>query len=357
MTGLYIHVPFCRKKCPYCDFYSVGFNPNRAPEFYNDLAKRYTDAVIRNIRHYNEQYDTIYFGGGTPILLARQIPRILAEVNRTSGAEITIECNPLDMDEETLKILFDCGVNRLSVGVQSVSGRDLRFLGRTHTFEQAKKAILTATKVGFCDISVDIMLGLPGQDHASITYTIVQLRELPITHISAYMLKIEPNTAFGKNTPELPDEDKTAELYLSFGRMLGGGFEQYEISNFARGGMKSLHNLKYWKREEYIGIGAAAHSFYKGRRFEVARNLKEFIASEHQTELVTDDNPNELEEKIMLGLRLSEGIPEELYSRIINGLPLIPKEYYTLENGRLALTPKGFLVSNEIIATLLENLK
>ena len=336
----------------------MGFSPERNPDFSNDLAERYADAVIRNIHYYNEVYDTVYFGGGTPILLARQIPKILAEVRRAESTEITVECNPLDMDEKTLKILYDCGVNRLSVGVQSVSELDLRFLGRTHTFEQAKQAILTASRVGFCDISIDLMLGLPEQDHATITYTIVQLRELPITHISAYMLKVEPNTVFGKKPPELPDEDSTAERYLQLVRMLDTiVFKQYEISNFAKGGMKSLHNLKYWKREEYIGIGAAAHSFYKGRRFEIARNLKEFIASGHQTELVTDDDPNELEEKIMLGLRLCEGIPEELYSRVIDGLPLIPKEYYTLENGRLSLTPRGFLVSNEIIATLLENLR
>lgn len=355
--GLYIHVPFCRRKCPYCDFYSVGFNPELNPDFSNDLAERYADAVLRNIRHYNERYDTVYFGGGTPILLARQIPRILAEVHRTASAEVTVECNPLDMDEETLKILYDIGVNRLSVGLQSVSGKDLRLLGRTHTFEQAKQAIMTANKAGFCDISVDLILGLPDQDHTTLVYTISKLRELPITHVSAYMLKIEPNTAFGKNPPPLPSEDEAAAAYLTISRMLdGSGFKQYEISNFAKGGMTSRHNLKYWRREEYIGIGAAAHSFYKGRRFEVARNLREFISSERQIELVTDENPNELEEKIMLGLRLTEGIPEELYSRVQNGLPLIPKEYYTLEKGRLSLTPRGFLVSNEIIATLLNNI-
>lgn len=357
MIGLYIHIPFCRKKCPYCDFYSVGFNPRRAPEFCDDLAVRYADAVIRNIRYYNEEYDTVYFGGGTPILLARQIPRILAECKIKSGAEITVECNPLEMDEQTLKILHSCGVNRLSVGLQSASGKDLRFLGRTHTFEQAKQAILTAGKVGFCDISVDLILGLPGQDHSFAVYTIKKLRELPITHISAYLLKIEPNTAFGHSPPPLPSEDDTASIYLAMARMLErDGFEQYEISNFAKGGMKSLHNLKYWRREEYLGIGAAAHSFYKGKRFAVARDLKGFIAAEHQTELITDDDPNELEERIMLGLRLTEGIPEELYSRVQGALPLIPKEYYRLENGRLSLTRSGFLVSNEIIATLLNHL-
>lgn len=347
MTGLYIHVPFCRKKCPYCDFYSVGFR--------EDLAEQYADAVLRNIRYYNERYDTVYFGGGTPILLARHIPRILAEVHRTASAEVTVECNPLEMDKETLTGLFNSGVNRLSVGVQSAVNAELRALGRTHTFEQARQAILTANEVGFYDISADIMLGTPGQDLSSLTYTIKRLRELPITHISAYLLKIEPNTVFGKNPPALPNEDDTAALYLAAVRELEAlRFIQYEISNFARRGMTSRHNLKYWRREEYLGIGAAAHSFYKGKRFAVKRDIKEFIASDHQIEEITDGDPNEQEEKIMLGLRLAEGIPRELWERVESALPLIPKQYYKLENDRLSLTPEGFLVSNEIIATLLE---
>lgn len=351
MTGLYIHIPFCRKKCPYCDFYSVGFR--------EESAEQYADAVIRNLRYYNEDYDTVYFGGGTPILLARHIPRILAECRTARGAEITVECNPLEMDAETLKILHGCGVNRLSVGVQSVSNRELRALGRTHTFEQARRAIFTACEVGFCDISADIMLGLPRQDHVSLVYSIKQLRELPLAHISAYMLKIEPNTAFGKNPPDgLPDEDKSAEIYLTMARLLDNiGFKQYEISNFAKGGMTSRHNLKYWRREEYIGIGSASHSFYNGKRFAVARDVREFIRSERQTELITDDFPNETEERIMLGLRLCEGIPKELWGRVESALPLIPNKYYKIENDRLSLTADGFLVSNEIISTLLAHME
>lgn len=344
--GLYIHVPFCRKKCPYCDFYSVGYR--------EELAERYADAVIRNLRYYNEDYDTVYFGGGTPSLMARQIPRILDEVHRTASAEVTVECNPLEMDKETLKILRGCGVNRLSVGIQSAVDGELAALGRTHTFEQARQAVLTANKVGFYDISADIMIGTPGQTAETLTRTIGELGDLPLTHISAYMLKIEPNTVFGKKPPALPDEDETAELYLSAVRLLENArFMQYEVSNFARRGMTSRHNLKYWRREEYLGIGAAAHSFYKGTRFAVTRNLREFIASEHQTELVTDENPNGIEEKIMLGLRLAEGIPKELWELVQSGLPLIPKQYYKIENDRLSLTADGFLVSNEIIATLL----
>lgn len=351
MTGLYIHVPFCRKKCPYCDFYSVGYNEM--------LAAEYAEALIRNLRYYDGEYDTVYFGGGTPILLAEHIPAILSEAKIKHGAEITVECNPVEMSEETLKLLYGCGVNRLSVGVQSASNSELKSLGRTHTFEQAMEAIHTANRVGFYDISADLMLGTPKQDHVSLLYTVSQLRELPITHVSAYMLIIEPNTVFGKKTPEdLPDDDETVRLYLSAINLLRSiGFEQYEISSFAKGGMTSRHNLKYWRREEYLGIGAAAHSFYKGRRFAVKRDIREFIVSEHQIEVSTDDAPNETEERVMLGLRLTEGIPRELWERVGSGLPLIPKQYYRIENDRLSLTAEGFLVSNEIISTLLSHYK
>lgn len=348
--GLYIHVPFCRKKCPYCDFYSVGYR--------DELAEQYADAVLRNLRYYNERYDTVYFGGGTPILLARHIPRILAEVHRTCSAEVTVECNPLEMDVETLKILHARGVNRLSVGIQSAVDSELKSLGRAHNFEQAKQAVLTAKDVGFCDISADIMLGIPEQTQETLACTVSELGKLPLTHISAYLLKIEPNTAFGKKPPILPDEDETAELYLDVVRGLEKQrFIQYEISSFARKGMTSRHNLKYWRREEYLGIGAAAHSFYNGRRFAVGRDIREFIRSEHQTEETTDDSPNETEEEIMLGLRLSEGIEKPLWERVKSALPLIPKRYYTIENERLSLTAEGFLVSNEIISTLLAHME
>ena len=287
-------------------------------------------------------------------MFARHIPRILAEVRRTCSAEVTVECNPREMDRETLGILRGVGVNRLSVGVQSAIDTELKFLGRTHTYEQAEQAIMTAHEVGFNDISADIMLGIPEQDINSLTYTINRLSALPITHVSAYLLKIEPSTVFAKKPPILPDEDETVKLYLNAVQELETQrFIQYEISNFARRGMTSRHNLKYWRREEYLGIGAAAHSFYKGKRFAVARNLREFVESEHQIEIITDDDPNETEEKIMLGLRLSEGIEKPLWERVQGAFPLIPKRYYKIENERLSLTAEGFLVSNEIISTLL----
>ena len=351
MTGIYIHVPFCRKKCPYCDFYSVGYS--------EELAAQYAEAVKRNLHCYGERYDTVYFGGGTPILLTEHIPDILAEVSIERGAEITVECNPLEMSEETLKLLLNCGVNRLSVGVQSAVSEELRALGRTHSFEQARDAVFLAHEVGFNNISIDLMLGAPRQTVMDMIYTMTMIREWPITHVSTYMLKIEPGTVFGKKTPlGLPEDYQLADLYIRAVKCLDYlGFEQYEISSFAKNGMQCRHNLKYWRREEYLGIGSAAHSFYKGRRFAVSRDLREFIASEHQLEVTTDENINETEERIMLGLRLTEGIPEELWRRVESALPLIPKQYYRIENERLSLTAEGFLVSNGIISTLLASLE
>lgn len=345
--GLYIHVPFCRKKCPYCDFYSLPFDESAAAE--------YTGAVIRNLRHYGGEYDTVYFGGGTPILLAEHIGKILREVNYFPSAEITLECNPCEMNSETLSLLKQAGVNRISVGVQSLNDRELAALGRRHTAEQAAQAIETAYRVGFHNISADLMLAVPGQTAESLRETIEALAALPLTHISAYLLKIEPNTVFGKKPPILPDEDGQAELYLAaVERLQKHGFSQYEISNFAKSGCESRHNLKYWHCEEYLGIGPAAHSYYNGKRFAVPGNLADFLENDLQREIVTEENPDKYEEEIMLGLRLCEGIPERLWKPFEKRLTLIPPEYYTIENGRLSLTPEGFLVSNEIIATLLE---
>ncbi len=349
MKGLYIHVPFCLRKCPYCDFYSVGYDES--------LAERYARAVIRNIRAYGGEFDSVYFGGGTPILMADRIGEILCAVGFTQNAEITVECNPCEMTEEALETLLDAGVNRLSVGVQSLDNRVLAALGRRHDASTAENAILAAKKAGFGNISADIMLATPRQTADSLKSTLERLAELPLTHISAYMLKIEPNTPFGKDTPELPDEDETADMYLQTVRALSEhGFGQYEISNFAKEGFECRHNLKYWRREEYLGIGAAAHSLYKGRRFYIERGVEDFISAERQRELAEGELPDDreiYEERVMLGLRLAEGISEELYKPLLKGLERIPEKYYGINDERLALTAEGFAVSNTIISMLL----
>lgn len=344
MVGLYIHVPFCVRKCPYCDFYSEKFS--------REKSEKYTAAVVRNLKRYPEKFDTVYFGGGTPALISGKISDILREVRFSEDAEITVECNPDVVNENVLAQLKNAGVNRLSFGVQSLNERELAALGRLHGAESAKKAILLARSLGFENISADLMLGVPQQTVKSLYETIDELCALPITHVSAYILKIEPNTPFGKNPPEIPDDDGQAELYLAAVEQLEKrGFRQYEISNFAKLGFESRHNLIYWRAEEYVGIGAAAHSYYDGKRFAVPRNLAEFLENDVQREIVTDENPDKYEEKVMLGLRLREGIP--LDERLEKRLRLVPREYFRVEGGRISLTPRGFLVSNEIITTLL----
>lgn len=346
MKGLYIHVPFCKKKCLYCDFYSLPFS--------EQTVQAYVRAVKRNLKRYDEPFDTVYFGGGTPILLAEYLGEILSCVNIADGAEITAEANPCEMLPNTLETMLRAGINRISVGVQSFSDKELIALGRRHDAYTAEQALKTARTVGFRNISADLMLGIPVQTGDSLMYTLDRLCKLDVDHVSAYMLKIEENTPFGRSVPLLPDEDETAELYLqTVQNLAAAGLEQYEISNFAKKGMESRHNLKYWRREEYVGIGPAAHSFYDGKRFAVPRDIERFIYEEVQPVEYTDDAPDEYEERVMLGLRLAEGIPNELYKGFEDRLRLVPDNYYKIKDGRLSLTAEGFLLSNEIIALLL----
>ena len=351
-TGLYIHVPFCLSKCPYCDFYSIPFSRSKAVG--------YADAVIRNIRHYNTRYDTVYFGGGTPILLYEHIGRILRSADISDGAEITVEANPCMAEPHILEALRNAGVNRISFGVQSMNGHELLFLGRRHTPAQTENALINARKAGFSNISADMMIGLAGQTENRITDTARQLAELGASHISAYILKIEEGTPFASQNIELPDEDRTAELYLHTVRTLASlGFPQYEISNFARPGFESRHNLKYWRCEEYIGIGASAHSYFRGKRFCTASDADMFIREPFQHTTVTDDDAGGWEEYAMLKLRLTEGLTfaeAEKFGtadELRKNAEKLPAKLINAEKDRISLTPKGFLVSNTVIAELI----
>lgn len=351
--GLYIHVPFCLSKCPYCDFYSIKYN--------KETANSYTEAVIRNIQHYGRGFDTVYFGGGTPFLLWGKICEILSFIDITKDAEITVEANPCTADAKSLTALRKAGVNRISFGVQSLNDSELKALGRRHDASTAINAVKTAKKQGFDNISADIMLGTPGQTSESAAQTIHQLSLLPVTHISAYMLKIEENTPFAKAKLELPDEDEICSIYLKSTELLNNlGFDQYEISNYAKKGFSCRHNLKYWNCEEYLGIGPAAHSYYNGKRFFAPRDLNAFISSEYQKTITEDQKPCGHEEYAMLRLRLTEGLSLSEYEELGGDadamkrvLSTIPYEYFSINGDTLSLTPKGFLVSNMIIGRLL----
>ena len=369
MIGIYVHVPFCLRKCPYCAFYSVKFD--------EVTAQRYTEAVCRNIEVYVGRgitADTLYFGGGTPSLLTAEQTGSIVEkcrqVFQLDAAEITLEANPCTVDENKLNALRQVGVNRLSFGIQSADNSRLGFLGRLHDYETAVSAVETAAKVGFDNISGDIMLGAAGEDCGSIRETVRSLCSLPLKHISAYMLKIEDGTPFDNDKVKsmTADDDLMSDLYLAaVDELESHGFRQYEISNFALEGYQSRHNNKYWLGEEYLGFGAAAHSFFGGKRYCCPSNVQRFIESPVQPCEVNEESPDAAEEYILLGLRLSKGISldriEELFSADAAARLLRLAETYSryglavVSDGVISLTTKGFLVSNSIISELIDSVQ
>ena len=277
-----------------------------------------------------------------------------------------MEANPSSVDSEKMSGWRKAGVTRLSFGVQSANDRELGFLGRLHDFSQAKSAVETAAQVGFRHISCDIMLGVKGQTLESLWDSIESLTALPVDHISAYMLKIEKGTAFDCDEMRnaVADDDMLCDMYLqTVGQLASKGFLQYEISNFAKEGGKSRHNLKYWHGEEYIGIGPSAHSFFDNERYYCKSDVEEFISDKVQSRVVLEDDPDKAEEYVMLGLRLTEGIDigkaeelggKELGENIRKKAALFQKQgLCVVEKGILRLTPAGFLASNSIIGELL----
>lgn len=358
-VGIYLHVPFCATKCPYCDFYSQA-----GTEADYD---RYLAAMLRAIDCFDGDVkaDTVYFGGGTPVLLGTE--RLLALLNAVRcrfgdrQTEITLEANPCAVDEPMLRRLAEGGFNRISFGVQSMNDDILRVLGRRHTAQRAAEMICAAHRAGFSHISVDLMLAVPGQCLEEIDVSIKTLTALPIDHLSAYLLKIEPGTLFAGQYAE-PDEDFAADCYLKMvDSCVQQGFSQYEISNFAKTQeAQSRHNLKYWRCAPYLGIGPAAHSFYNGRRFYFPRNLAAFIAAENPWAMTVDDGLGGDEaERLMLGLRLSEGICFNDFSDAFaermkkKAPPLLAADLLRMTDCGIRLTTKGFLLSNAVIAALL----
>lgn len=366
MRGIYIHIPFCLRKCPYCDFYSVRLDKT--------LADRYIDALIRNFKA--EKYkglaaDTVYLGGGTPTALeAGQLERLMSGVFQSfeiaGNAEITIEANPCTVSFDKLKAMREMGINRISFGVQSADDRELSFLGRLHDFQTAQRAVCDAYKAGFENISADIMTGLAGQSVGGLLNTADRLCSLPIRHISAYMLKIEQGTPFDSDIvrAEIADDDLMSELYLALTeRLESNGFYQYEISNYSHKGFESRHNLKYWTGEEYAGFGPAAHSLFNGERYFVSKSVTEYISAPLQKEIPEEDPYSEREEYIMLSLRLKSGLEvkrlislygEERAEKLLSLAGLYEKNgLCRIDGGRVSLTPKGFLVSNAVILEFL----
>ena len=361
---LYIHIPFCDGKCPYCDFYSMRGSEERM--------NAYTNSLLEHIKRYaselNRRADTLYFGGGTPNLLGEErLTRLIAQAKEgfaLDEAEITLEVNPSEDLSGFLKAVRAAGANRLSIGLQSANEDELQLLGRRHTVQQASKAVRDAQDAGFDNISLDLMIATQNQTKQSLLRSIAFCADAGVQHISAYLLTIEPHTAYYKIKEQLqvPNEDETCDLYLfACEELAKRGFLQYEISNFAKPGYESRHNLKYWQCEEYLGLGPAAHSFVDGKRFYYERDLNAFMRG---CDPVQDGTGGDFEEFAMLALRLTEGLTEQnCQSRFGHGIPdsvrIVAQQYEkagltVCTPDGLRLTTKGFLVSNTLLAELLE---
>lgn len=358
--GLYLHIPFCAGKCPYCDFYSVS--PDKKS------VEAYVKKICEKLDEENRLYDTVYFGGGTPSLIgSNNIAAITAHIKRTPDCEVTLECNPSDTGAQNSKFDFslvaESGVNRISMGLQSANDNERKMLGRRGGCDDVKRAVLRAKEAGISNISLDLMLGLPRQTAESLKNSIEFCEKTGANHISAYILKIEEGTPFYavKDSLELPSEDEVCDLYLqAVGEIEKARFSQYEISNFAKSGFESRHNLKYWNCEEYLGLGASAHSFVNGKRFYYTASIPDFINGKVPE---SDGDGGDESEFIMLALRLNQGLVFEKFEKRFGkkvSAQFVEKAQVLEKYGLVKVTEKavsltvnGFLVSNSIIAELL----
>ena len=366
---IYIHIPFFVQKCGYCDFLSVPAD--------KVVREQYIEALTEEIRQqesmgFRYTVTSIFIGGGTPsILEGPQTGELLKEIQKHfivgADAEITVECNPGTLTEDKLSCYRQSGVNRLSLGLQSADNRELKMLGRIHTYEDFLESFFLARKLGFNNLNVDLMSALPGQTRESWQETLRQVLTLNPEHISAYSLIIEENTPFyerfspvGREEYLLPDEDTERQMYYDTRDILEtAGYERYEISNYAKPGFACRHNLGYWERKEYLGLGLGASSLIKGVRYQNHRSLSAYLAEDYAHEEVQKLTRQEEQEEIMfLGLRKTEGIllTEELLEVYKETLERLKKQGLLFREGnRIRLTDLGIDVSNYALAEFLQD--
>lgn len=371
--GIYFHIPFCARKCAYCDFYSLAGKTAMMPQ--------YQKAVLTHVRESTSQLsgyyiDSVYFGGGTPSFYgADRLIGLLDSLKKYGrlmiDSEVTLEVNPDSANLTDLTRLRKAGFNRISIGIQSTDDAMLKKIGRLHNYASAVEAVSIARKAGFQNVSIDLMYGLPGQSRESWAEDLNRAMLLKPDHISCYGLKLAEGTEMYvlKDSPFLPDDDMQADMYLYMVEFLASqGYRQYEISNFAKKGFESAHNLKYWTGQEYLGFGAAAHSYIGSRRFGNVASIEGYLNAVagnakiiEQYEVI--DAFEKASEYLMLGLRTVRGISADEYRRIY------PSSFAGIEDrlqtcsrygwtektdGRWHFTPKGFLISNVLIGQVLD---
>ncbi|CUA79950.1 radical SAM family heme chaperone HemW [Anoxybacillus suryakundensis] len=375
IQAAYIHIPFCTHICHYCDFNKVFLH--------QQPVDAYIDALIIEMERTFERFptprlQTVFIGGGTPTsLTAKQLERLLRAIHRivplASNVEFTVEANPDGVSDEQLHVLKQWGVNRLSFGVQTFDDELLTRIGRTHTKETAIETIERAHELGFYNINIDLMYGLPTQTIAQLKETLHMMFSLPIQHVSAYSLIIEPKTVFynlmRKSTLSLPSQEEEAYMYeIIMEQMEQHGYKQYELSNYARNGFYSRHNMTYWNNEYYYGFGAGAHSYMNGVRYVNAGPIKKYIQLIQQGQLPYVDThvvskEEEMEEYMFLGLRKIEGInKDEFFQRygktvhaVFNEAIALQKQDGLLEetDEAIFLTHRGKLLGNEVFQSFL----
>ncbi|XZH39653.1 radical SAM family heme chaperone HemW [Clostridium perfringens] len=372
--SLYIHIPFCAQKCLYCDFPSFARKDH--------LRKAYIEALNKEIislreKHNNLEINTIFIGGGTPsVLEADELECLLKEVaklNMAKDIEYSMECNPGNLTEEKLEVMKKYGVNRISMGLQAKQDNLLKGLGRIHNYKTFKENFLLAKKVGFNNINVDLMFGLPNQRLNEWEETLREIISLEPAHISVYSLIIEEGTAFynlyENDKLKLPTEEEERKMYHLAKKILEeNGFNQYEISNYAKEGKECRHNLAYWNMDNWIGVGSAAASYINGKRIKNISSVEEYINSinekgEAVEEIINNSKNDNMEEFMFMGLRKINGIDEnefknrfsmninDVYGEILN--KYIGEGLLIRGSGRIFLSEKGIEISNIIMADFL----
>lgn len=373
--GLYVHIPFCVKKCGYCDFLSwCGTSEEK---------ETYVQALLKEIESYREfargyRVSTVFMGGGTPsVLEAGQMEGVLGNIQEVfeleKKPEITLEMNPGTVTEEKLQCYKENGVNRLSIGLQSVKNEKLEVLGRIHSYEEFLESYELARKAGFTNISVDLISSIPGQKLEEWKEELAALSALSPEHISVYQLIIEAETPFYEKYAEheelLPDEEESREIYLWTGSFLKEqGYEQYEISNYAKPGKESRHNLKYWERGDYLGLGLGAASMVRNIRMSNTKDMKTYLERCGQPKTMREDvqfleEARQMEEFMFLGLRKTRGVSRKEFRRIFGQeMDMVYEKalHKCLENGmlkehkdRVYLSEEGVLLSNAVLSEFL----
>lgn len=371
LLELYIHIPFCVKKCDYCDFLSGPAGKEQQDAYVQALLAEINHLPVEN----EELVSSIFIGGGTPSAIdAAHIAEIMENLKKrfliSPEAEISMEANPGTLTREKLSVYRECGINRLSLGLQSANDEELKILGRIHTFRDFLESYCYAREAGFSNINVDLMSAIPSQTCEQWLHNLQIVAELQPEHISAYSLIVEEGTPFAERELDLPDEDTEYRMYEDTAAVLKKyGFQQYEISNYAKPGFACRHNVGYWKRADYLGLGLGAASLYEGKRFSNTCDMKEYLSNSTDAARIRKDvqilsETEQMEEFMFLGLRMTEGISEREFLRQfgrtlqdVYGSVLDKYEKMGLlesENGFWRFTREGIHVSNQVLADFLE---